>query len=101
LQYFGVSSALLPRSMDGIHEQRKWREIITPYNSIFSLNLREIWNYRDLLLILIRRDILAIYKQTILGPLWFFLQPILVTITFMIGFSRVAKLPTGGMPPLL
>ena len=87
--------------MDGIHEQRKWREIITPNNRIFSLNVREIWNYRDLLLILIRRDILAIYKQTILGPLWFFLQPILVTITFMIIFSRVAKLPTGGMPPLL
>jgi len=80
---------------------KKWREIITPQNKLFSLHLKEIWEYRDLLFILMRRDILAIYKQTILGPLWFFLQPILTTVTFVIVFSRAAKLSTGGLPPVI
>lgn len=82
-------------------EQKQWKEVISPRSTIFSLNLPEIWAYRDLLFILVRRDILAIYKQTILGPLWFFLQPILTTITFVIVFSRAAHLSTGGLPPIL
>jgi len=81
--------------------KRTWREIITPQKNIFSLDLKEIWNYRDLLFILVRRDILAIYKQTILGPLWFFLQPLLTTITFVIVFSRVGKVYQSDFPPLL
>jgi len=81
--------------------KRTWREIITPQNNIFSLNLKEIWNYRDLLFILVRRDILAIYKQTILGPLWFFLQPILTTLTFVIVFARVGRIYNSDLPPLL
>ncbi|MBI3883898.1 MAG: ABC transporter permease [Sphingobacteriales bacterium] len=81
--------------------QQEWREVITPKKNIFSLNVREIWNYRDLLFILMRRDILAIYKQTILGPLWFFLQPLLTTITFLIIFSKAAKLSTGGLPAII
>jgi lipopolysaccharide transport system permease protein len=87
--------------MEAMHNQKKWKEVLTPRNNIFSLHLKEIWNYRDLLLILIRRDIIAIYKQTILGPLWFLLQPVLTTITFIIVFSRVAKLSTSGLPPVL
>jgi lipopolysaccharide transport system permease protein len=81
--------------------KRTWREVITPQNNIFSLNLKEIWNYRDLLFILVRRDILAIYKQTILGPLWFFLQPILTTVTFIVVFARVGKIYNSDLPPLL
>jgi len=81
--------------------KRTWREIITPQNNIFSLNLKEIWNYRDLLFILVRRDILAIYKQTILGPLWFFLQPILTTVTFVVVFARVGKIYNSDLPPIL
>jgi lipopolysaccharide transport system permease protein len=82
-------------------EKNDWKEIITPSNSIFYLNLKELWGYRDLLLILVRRDISSIYKQTILGPLWFFLQPILTTVTYIIIFSRVAKFSTAGLPPVL
>jgi lipopolysaccharide transport system permease protein len=82
-------------------ERNNWKEIITPSNSIFSLNLKELWGYRDLLLILVRRDISSIYKQTILGPLWFFLQPILTAVTYIIIFSRVAKFSTAGLPPVL
>lgn len=87
--------------MSSLAHQRKWREVITASNSLFRLNLREIWDYKDLLLILIRRDILAVYKQTIFGPLWFFLQPLLTTITYVIVFSRVAKLTTASLPPAL
>lgn len=87
--------------MDTNALKRTWRETITGQNNIFSLNLKEIWNYRDLLFILVRRDILAIYKQTILGPLWFFLQPILTTITFVIVFARIGKIYNSDLPPLL
>lgn len=82
-------------------EQQKWREVLTAKNNILSINIKEIWDYRDLLFILMRRDILAVYKQTILGPLWFFLQPALTTVIYIIIFSRVAKLSTSGMPPAL
>ncbi len=80
---------------------RKWKEIITPKNNIWTLNVEEIWNYRDLLFIWMRRDILSIYKQTILGPVWFILQPLLTTITYVFIFSRIAKLSTLGLPPAI
>ncbi len=84
-----------------IKTERKWIEIITPKSNICSINVKEIWDYRDLLLIWMRRDILAVYKQTILGPLWFVVQPILTTIVYIVIFSRVAKLSTTSLPPAL
>ncbi len=84
-----------------VNSEREWKEIITPQNSIWKLNVKEIWEYRDLLMIWMRRDILAIYKQTILGPIWFILQPILTTFTFIIVFSRIAKFSTVGLPPVI
>lgn len=80
---------------------RQWAEIITHKNNIWRLNFKEIWDYRDLLIIWMRRDILAIYKQTILGPIWFILQPVLTTITYVIIFSRIAKLSTLDLPPAI
>ncbi len=62
---------------------------------------REFWEYRDLLFVLVRRDFLAKYKQTVLGPLWFILQPLLNTIVFTVVFNKVAGIETGGIPPLL
>lgn len=82
-------------------EAKKWKEVIRPANNLYTVNLKEIWNFRDLLFILVRRDILAIYKQTILGPIWFFLQPVLTTFIYVMVFSRAAKLSTGGLPPAL
>lgn len=79
----------------------QWKETITPSHNIFHLNLRELWDYRDLLIIWVKRDISAIYKQTIFGPLWFFLQPLLTTVTYLIIFSRIAKFSTNGLPPVL
>lgn len=70
--------------------------------STFSLqSLKEVWNYRDLLVMFVKRDIVTNYKQTILGPLWFFIQPILTTLMFIIIFNRVAKLSTDEVPPIL
>lgn len=64
----------------------------------WRINWHEIWEYRDLLLLLVKRDLTAIYKQTILGPLWFVIQPLLTTIVFTIIFGNVAKIPTDGVP---
>jgi lipopolysaccharide transport system permease protein len=87
--------------IDSTEPIRKWKEIIRPAGRIWTLPLKEIWNYRDLLVIWMRRDILSIYKQTILGPIWFIVQPILTTITYFIIFSRLGKFSTTGLPPVL
>jgi lipopolysaccharide transport system permease protein len=79
----------------------EWTLIIRPHNSLFNLNLREVWCYRDLLFMFVRRDFVAVYKQTILGPLWFFIQPLLTVIIFNITFNKIAKIPTDGFPAIL
>jgi lipopolysaccharide transport system permease protein len=75
--------------------------VITPEADPWPSKFREIWAFRDLLSIWIRRDIVAVYKQTVLGPIWFFLQPVLTSLTYFVIFGRIAKLSTSGMPPLL
>ena len=82
-------------------EQEQWTEIIEPGNSLFALNLASVWRYRDLLMLFVKRDFISTYKQTILGPLWFFIAPIFTTITFTIIFGRVAQISTEGIPPVL
>jgi lipopolysaccharide transport system permease protein len=79
----------------------KWTEEITPEKGWFTLNLAELWRYRDLILLFIKRDFIAIYKQTILGPLWYVIQPILTSITYYFTFGVVAKLDTGGAPAFI
>lgn len=69
--------------------------------SLFSLPLKEVWAYRDLLLMLVKRDFITFYKQTILGPLWFIIQPLMTTAIYMILFGNIAKLSTDGMPQIL
>ena len=75
-----------------------WDLIITPQKSWFDLQLRQIWCYRDLLMLFVRRDVVAFYKQTILGPLWYFIQPIATTIVFTFVFGNLAGLSTDGLP---
>src|SRR5574343_55555 len=75
--------------------------VIKPKRSLWDLNLKELWQYRDLLMLLVKRDFISVYKQTILGPVWFFIQPLLTTVTFTVIFGMVAKIPTGGIPELL
>jgi lipopolysaccharide transport system permease protein len=78
-----------------------WDLVITPHRGWFELHLDDIWQYHDLLWIFIKRDFTTFYKQTILGPLWFFIQPLLSTIVFSIIFNRVAGIPTDELPPVL
>ena len=75
--------------------------VIRPTRGWVHLNLADIWRYRDLLLILVHRDFVAKYKQTILGPAWFILQPLLMTIVFTVIFGAVINIPTDGLPPVL
>ena len=82
-------------------EKENWTTIITPKNKFFRLNLKELWQYRDLITSFVKRDFTATYKQTILGPLWFFIQPIFTTIMFLIVFGNIAKIPTDGIPQVL
>lgn len=76
----------------------KWSIEIKPRGNSFSLNLSELFKYKDLLMMYVRRDIVVMYKQTVLGPLWFFIQPILTTIMFMFVFGGIAGIPTDGIP---
>lgn len=80
---------------------KNWNLVIEPRNSLFSLNLKEIWQYRDLLEMYIKRDIVTFYKQTVLGPIWFFIQPIFTTLVFMFVFGGLAGIPTDGIPQAL
>jgi lipopolysaccharide transport system permease protein len=82
-------------------KQEHWTEIIEPKTSLFDLHIKEVWRYRDLLMLLVRRDFVATYKQTILGPIWFFLQPLLTTITFVFVFHNIAGIKTGTVPAML
>lgn len=79
-------------------EKENWTLIIKPRNRFFVLNLKEIWQYRDLLEMYIRRDIVTFYKQTILGPVWFFIQPVFTTIVYIFVFGGLAGIPTDGIP---
>jgi lipopolysaccharide transport system permease protein len=82
-------------------ENKEWTEVIRPKRTWYDINLGELWRYRDLIMIFVRRDFVSVYKQTILGPLWFLIQPLITTIIFTIIFSKVANIPTNGVPATL
>ncbi len=81
--------------------QQKWTDTIEDSHSLFDLKLKEVWKYKDLIYMFVKRDFVSSFKQTILGPIWFFINPILTTIVYLVVFGRIAKLPTDGAPPLL
>ena len=82
-------------------QQQEWTNVIESDHSLFKLNLKEVWQYRDLVFMFVKRDFISSFKQTILGPLWFFINPIMTTIVFTFVFGGIAKLPTDGIPPVL
>ena len=84
-----------------VTEQENWDMVIQPQRSLFDLRLGDLWRYRDLVMLFVRRDFVSVYKQTILGPLWYIIQPLLTTITFTVIFGNIAKLPTDGLPQFL
>jgi lipopolysaccharide transport system permease protein len=81
--------------------EENWTEIIKPKKGVFDLHLRELWRYKDLLMLLVRRDFVSVYKQTILGPLWYIVQPLFTTLIMFVVFNKIAKLSTDGLPPIL
>lgn len=74
---------------------------IKPTNKLLNINLKEIWQFRDLVFMFVKRDLISIYKQTLLGPLWFLIQPLFTTLTFLIIFDKLAGIETGAMPSVL
>ena len=82
-------------------ESDSWDLIITPRKKWWDLQLRDVWHYRDLIGLFVRRDFVSRYKQTILGPLWFIIQPLLTSIVFTVIFGNIAQLPTDGLPQML
>lgn len=81
--------------------EKEWLFEITPKNKFFTLNLKEVWQYRDLLMLFVKRDVVTVYKQTVLGPLWYLIQPLFTSVTFTIIFNTVAGIETGTIPPFL
>src|ERR1022692_4181870 len=79
-------------------EEEAWDIEITPKNNLFDLKLKDVWHYRDLLILLVRRDFVAFYKQTILGPLWFLVQPVITILIYTVVFGNLAGIPTDGVP---
>lgn len=82
-------------------QDESWDLIITPRKKWWDLQLREVWHYRDLIALFVRRDFVSRYKQTILGPLWLIIQPIMNSLVFTVIFGNIAKLPTDGLPQML
>ena len=83
------------------NKDNDWLYEITAKRKLIDLNLQEIWRYRDLLFLFVKRNIATVYKQTILGPLWYFIQPVFTAITFTLVFNELANVPTGKIPPFL
>ncbi len=89
-----------PAAPDPADDDR-WDLIIRPQSPWYDLRLRELWDARELIALFVWRDFVAVYKQTILGPLWYLVQPLLTTLTFTVIFGNIAQLPTDGLPPFL
>jgi lipopolysaccharide transport system permease protein len=78
-----------------------WDLVIKGHTSLFDVKFRDLWHYRDLLVMFVKRDFVSFYKQTVLGPLWFFIQPIFTTIVFSLVFGKLAGISTDGLPQFL
>jgi lipopolysaccharide transport system permease protein len=84
-----------------MNNENQWDMIIKPKTGWFDIDFGELWRYRDLIGMFVKRDFVTLYKQTILGPLWFIIQPLFTTLVFTIIFGKVAKIPTDNLPPFL
>lgn len=78
-----------------------WDLTIRPQSSLLDINFKDLWRYRDLLTMFVKRDVITVYKQTILGPIWFIVQPILTTAIYILVFGRIANISSDGVPRIL
>ncbi|TXE12047.1 ABC transporter permease [Seonamhaeicola algicola] len=83
------------------HHTNEWLFTISSKRKLIDLNLKEVWRYRDLLMLFVKRDVVTVYKQTILGPLWYLIEPLFTSIIFTLIFNNVANISTGTVPPFL
>ena len=83
------------------NKNTEWTNVISSEHFLFKLNLKEVWDYRDLVYMFVKRDFVSSFKQTILGPLWFFINPIFTTVVYLIVFGKIANLSTDGAPKIL
>src|SRR4051812_30283186 len=81
--------------------QEDWDLEIKPKTRLVDFNVKEVWRFRDLMWLFVRRDFVAQYKQTVLGPIWHVVQPLLTTLMFLLVFGKIARIPTDGIPPIL
>lgn len=84
-----------------IQNRDNWLYTISSKHKLIDLNLKEIWRYKDLLFLFVKRDIVTVYKQTILGPVWFLIQPLFTSVIFTLVFNNLGQIKTGGIPPFL
>ena len=84
-----------------MQNKKDWLFEISSKKTLFSLNLKEVWAYKDLLFLFVKRDVITLYKQTILGPLWYLIQPLFTSVVFTLVFNNVAGITTGGIPAFL
>ncbi|AEE20029.1 lipopolysaccharide transport system permease protein [Dokdonia sp. Hel_I_63] len=87
--------------VDKMKDAEDWLYEIKPKGKLIDLNFKEIWRYRDLLVLFVKRDIVTVYKQTVLGPLWFLIQPLFTSVVFTLVFNTFANIDTGVVPPFL
>lgn len=87
--------------MNGKIQSEDWNLIIKGHTSLFDVKFKDLWHYRDLLLLFVKRDFISFYKQTVLGPLWFFIQPLFTTLVFTFVFGNLARISTDGLPQQL
>ena len=79
-------------------DKSEWTSVIEPHERLLKVNLREVWNYRDLCSLFIKRNITTQFKQTIFGPLWYIIQPVMTVVIYMVVFGGIAKISTDGLP---
>jgi len=84
-----------------INNNDNWDTIITSGRGYLDFDIKELWRYRDLLMMFVKKDIITVYKQTILGPIWFIIQPLLTSLMYLLIFNSIAKISTGSIPPVL
>jgi len=83
------------------NDHAHWDHSITAKRGYLDINFKELWHYRDLLMLFVKKDVITVYKQTVLGPIWYVLQPIMTTVVFVVVFGNIAKIDTGSVPPVL
>ncbi|PHS09010.1 MAG: ABC transporter permease [Kordia sp.] len=84
-----------------MNTEKKWLDVITSNQKLINFNFKETWKYRDLLFLFVKRDVITVYKQTVLGPLWYLIQPLFTSVIFTLIFNNVAGIETGTIPPFL